>query len=617
MAKIHELSENLTNQIAAGEVIERPASVVKELVENAIDAGSSQIEVEFFDAGLKKIVVSDNGSGIAADELDLAFKRHATSKIATERDLFKIATLGFRGEALASIVAVSHTEVVTSSDGISAVKAEFAGGQKLSSETSAGTKGTKISVSDLFYNTPARLKYLKSPRTETMKIVDIVNRIALGHSDISFTLKNEGKILLKTVGNGNLRQDLANIYGRFIAQDMLEVKQADPDFTLTGLISKPETTRSSRNFISILLNGRYIKNFQLNKAILAGYGSKIATGRYPIVVLEIKLDPLLVDVNVHPTKEQVRLSKEKELSRLITTAISSTLTSEQTSLSGLDNLTKKPDLQAQLAFNLGKNVVDTSRSYQKETPAPKIAESSSQYVNLNEVREDSRYVLTASWDQNVAAQAKLTPFGQDQAKQDVISAGDEALAHSLPNLTYFGHNSSYIFAGSEGDLYLVDQLAAQRSVLFNEVLTEMEAQDKYSQTLLTPLVLDFGSSDFLKLKDQADTLAKLGIKLEVFGQNSFILAAYPLWMQVQNENTLRTILDEFLNSKDLADLKFNLAKAEVKRRTRKAPKLAAAACQDLLEQLGQLADPFHDPFGQVTLVKFTQTELNRMFKKGE
>lgn len=617
MAKIHELSENLTNQIAAGEVIERPASVVKELVENAIDAGSSQIEVEFFDAGLKKIVVSDNGSGIAADELDLAFRRHATSKIATERDLFKIATLGFRGEALASIVAVSHTEVVTSSDGISAVKANFAGGQKLSSETSAGTKGTKISVSDLFYNTPARLKYLKSPRTETMKIVDIVNRIALGHSDISFTLKNEGKVLLKTVGNGNLRQDLANIYGRFIAQDMIDIKREDPDFTLTGLISKPETTRSSRNFISILLNGRYIKNFQLNKAILAGYGSKIATGRYPIAVLEIKLDPLLVDVNVHPTKEQVRLSKEKELSRLITTAISSALTSEQTTISGLDNLTKKTDLQDQLSFNLGKNVVDTSRNYQMAKPAPKIAEINSQYVNLNEVREDSRYVLTASWDQNVAQQVKLTPFGKSKTNESLVSAGDEVLTHALPNLTYFGHNSSYIFAGHDDDLFLVDQLAATRSSLFSQVLREMDSQDKYSQTLLTPLVLDFGSSDFLKLKDQMETLAQLGIKLEVFGQNSFLLVAYPLWMQEQNETNLRAILDEVLESKDLSEIKAKLAKAEVKRRTRKTPDLTAGACQDLLEKLSQLVDPFHDPFGQVTIVKFTQTELNRMFKKGE
>lgn len=309
MSKIHELSPELTNQIAAGEVIERPASVVKELCENSLDAGSSRIRINFIDAGLKQITVQDNGSGIAKDQLNLAFTRHATSKIATERDLFNISTLGFRGEALASIAAVSHVEVITSSDNLGGVRAIFVGSEKKLQEDAASPKGTKISVSDLFFNTPARLKYLRSERTETLKIVDIVNRLALGHPDVSFTLTNNGKILLKTNGRNDLRQDIANIYGRQLAEKMEVLKGSSPDFKITGYFLILIQLCSSRNFISLLLNGRYIRNYRLTQAIIAGYGSKLRPRRYPIAVVNIELDPLLVDVNVHPTKQEVQLDQ--------------------------------------------------------------------------------------------------------------------------------------------------------------------------------------------------------------------------------------------------------------------------------------------------------------------
>lgn len=622
MAKIHELSETLTNQIAAGEVIERPASVVKELVENAIDAGASQIEIEFIDAGLKEVIVRDNGSGIASEDLDLAFRRHATSKISKERDLFKIATLGFRGEALASIVAVSHTEVITSTDGIKGVKAEFAGGEKLSEETHASTKGTEIKVSDLFYNTPARLKYLKSPRTETMKIVDIVNRLALGHSEIAFTLKNEGKLLLKTPGNNNLRQDLANIYGRFIAKDMIEFSKEDPDFKVGGLLSTPETTRSNRNFVSILLNGRYIKNYQLTKAILAGYGSKIAQGRYPIAVILIELDPFLVDVNVHPTKEQVRLSKEKELSRLITEGISTALLENTSQVSALANLNKEVDRQDQLAFNLNKNVVDTTRTYE-EKPAKEekqIADQEANYVDLNQVREDDRYVLTASWDKNVAIQVSLTPFtskNTNSSEDSLLTKGDEKIAYSLPYLTYCGQVGAYLLASNEDDLYLIDQVSAQRALKYRDTLKQMQEKD-YQQTLLTPLVLDFGSEDYLEIKNHLSELKELGLILEDFGQNSLLLPSYPLWLKDESERNIRELLDLFLTSKkdNLTSIKSSLVKVEVRRQVRKE-KLTKEGAQNLLEQLASLADPYHDPFGQLIIVKITDTELDHMFKKGE
>lgn len=260
MTKIHELSENLANQIAAGEVIERPASVVKELVENAIDAGSTQIRVEVRSSGLAMIMVQDNGVGIPADQLDLAFTRHATSKINNERDLFKVATLGFRGEALASIAAVSHVEVLTALAHHTGVVANFSAGVKSHQSAAAAREGTRITVSDLFFNTPARLKYLCSPRTELMKVVDFLDRIALGHPQIAFTLVSEGKILLQTAGNGDQQQTVATIYGRHVAAEMLPFATQDTDFTVTGLLSKPTLTRSNRHFMTLLLNGRYITN---------------------------------------------------------------------------------------------------------------------------------------------------------------------------------------------------------------------------------------------------------------------------------------------------------------------------------------------------------------------
>nr|MDF9462118.1 DNA mismatch repair endonuclease MutL [Lactobacillus amylovorus] len=451
MPKIHELSETLTNQIAAGEVIERHASVVKELVENSLDAGATRIRVDFVDAGLKQIVVQDNGTGIERDQVDLAFTRHATSKISNEHDLFKVSTLGFRGEALASISAVSHVEILTATDGAIGTRATFSGGNKKGQEDAASQKGTKITVQDLFFNTPARLKYLRSPRTEIMKIVDIINRLALGYPQVSFTLSNTGKILLRTTGNGNLKQTVANVYGRHIAEKMEDIEAEDTDFKVTGLISKPELTRSTRNFISILLNGRYIRNFQLNTAIMDGYGSKLEARHYPIAVVSIKVDPLLVDVNVHPTKQEVRLSKEKELSRLITAAISNALVEKVEQTSAFANLeNKRETLVDQLQFNLNQDVVNTERKEvpeihdQVEKPRFKAAketekedtEETGKYVDLNIPRENDKYIITKTWDQNVEEQQKLTPFGASSANQEVISSGDEVLANNLPRLAY-------------------------------------------------------------------------------------------------------------------------------------------------------------------------------------
>lgn len=630
MSKIHELSPELTNQIAAGEVIERPASVVKELCENSLDAGSSRIRINFIDAGLKQITVQDNGSGIAKDQLNLAFTRHATSKIATERDLFNISTLGFRGEALASIAAVSHVEVITSSDNLGGVRAIFVGSEKKLQEDAASPKGTKISVSDLFFNTPARLKYLRSERTETLKIVDIVNRLALGHPDVSFTLTNNGKILLKTNGRNDLRQDIANIYGRQLAEKMEVLKGSSPDFKITGLLSDPNTTRSSRNFISLLLNGRYIRNYRLTQAIIAGYGSKLRPRRYPIAVVNIELDPLLVDVNVHPTKQEVRLSKEQELERLLTTSISEALDQNSQIDSGLNNLLtpKKSTNIDQLKFNLNKDVVDTVRpvEFTPQVEADKSAEvheTAASFVSLDKVRNDDKYVITATWDENVDKQVQLSPFDEEkdlQGKDDsIISSGDEILANSLSELIYLGQTKSYLVARHDEDLYLIDQVAAYRRLAYDQIFRDLNSENISQQGLLSPLILDFSNVDYLKLKENLNNLQELGIFLEDFGQNSLILRTYPIWLQPDVEKNVRMILDLYLNQneQDFTKLKAQIAGEITLRQSTRRRNLNPVEAQELLKNLRNSSDPYQDFEGKIIIIQLSENDLNKMFKKDE
>lgn len=654
MAKIHELSENLTNQIAAGEVIERPASVVKELVENAIDAQASRIRVEVLHSGLKQISVQDNGSGIAPDQVDLAFMRHATSKIQDEHDLFNIATLGFRGEALASIAAVAHVEILTSTGGQTATRAAFAGGVKKFQEDAGSAKGTKITVGDIFYNTPARLKYLKSPKTELLKIVDIVNRIALGHPEISLTLASDGKVLLRTPGNGNLKQAVANIYGRKVAEKMLTVENEDPDFTLYGLVSEANLTRSSRNFISILLNGRYIKNYQLSSALLDGYGNKLG-GKYPIAVLAIEADPLLVDVNVHPTKEEVRLSKEKELSRLITSAVTDALMDEDEA-SPLFQLTPFKDKTQldQLEFNLKPNVVDTRRPDDFQLEASQVAEpegktditnkkepetketkekaekkedkkeektSAPEYVDLNQVREDDQYVLTKTWDQHVKEQTALPPFagGEEEAGSSVTSKADQLLRQHLPALCLLGQMGGYLLAEHDNDLYLLDQVAARRRLEYDQILASLEKEENYQQGLLEPLVFDFSVYDYQKLKDQLPLLRQLGLEMEDFGQNTLLMHSYPTWLKGEVTVQVRELLDQLLSSRESNGkslLKLVAAKAAESNVSRRV-NLTGAEAADLLLRLQTASDPYRDASGQVAVVRLSQNDLSKLFKKGK
>ncbi|WP_236707720.1 DNA mismatch repair endonuclease MutL, partial [Lactobacillus johnsonii] len=403
-----------------------------------------------------------------------------------------------------------------------------------------------------------------------------------------------------------------------------------PDFEISGLISDPNTTRSNRNFISLLLNGRYIKNYRLTQAIMAGYGNKLRPRRYPIVVVKIELDPLLVDVNVHPTKQEVRLSKEQELERLLTTSISEALEQNNQIDSGLNNLLapKKSTNIDQLKFNLNKDVVNTARPVEftpqvEADQSAEVHETAANFVSLDQVRNDDKYVITSTWDDNVNQQVQLSPFDEEkdiQGKDDsIISSGDEILANNLPELTYMGQTKSYLIAYHEEDLYLIDQVNAYRRLAYDQILQDLNSENISQQGLLSPLILDFSNVDYLKLKENLENLQEFGLFLEDFGQNSLILRTYPMWLQPDVEKNVRMILDLYLNQTehDISKLKAQIAGEITMRQSARRRMLNPVEAQELLKELRNSSDPYQDFEGKIIIIQLSENDLNKMFKKDE
>ncbi|WP_099975118.1 DNA mismatch repair endonuclease MutL [Lactobacillus terrae] len=613
MGKIHQLPVELSNQIAAGEVIERPSSVVKELLENSIDAQADQIIITVEDAGLKLIEINDNGTGIASDDVENAFQPHSTSKISDNHDLFNISTLGFRGEALASIASVSKVEMITSDDGLSAVKANFEGNELLSRETSARPQGTTVKVRDLFFNTPARLKYVKSLQTELNKIVDIVDRIAIGHPELSIRLINNGKDLIWTSGNSNLPQTISGIYGRTIASSLLKFENSDDDYQISGYFSKPEVTRSNRSYISIILNGRYIKNYALNNAIIKGYGSKLMIGRFPIAIIKIDLAPSLVDINVHPTKQEVRLTNEGHIAEMIRAGIENALGKENLIPDALTNLnrtnlnTNKPIFKQhseQISFDEISAIEQISEPEIKDIP---METPSSEYSFDNGASEKSIFEnpdKLKEWDERLQ--------NEDEVNTSEIS--------TFPELRYVGQaHGTYLIADTEKSIYFVDQHAAQERVNYEFYREEIAKVDHSQQPLLVPIVLDYQNTESILIKERMDLLNSLGLYLEEFGQNSFVVNSHPTWfVKGQEESTIREMIDYVLNDKNitLADyLEKNAIMMSCKRAIKANQHLDEKQARYLLEKLSKAKNPYNCPHGRPVLVEFSDKDLEKMFKR--
>ena len=632
MSEIIELPEVLANQIAAGEVVERPASVVKELVENAIDAGASKIDIQVEEAGLKSILIIDNGEGIAPDQVELALRRHATSKIKSQADLFRIRSLGFRGEALPSIASVSHLTIETAREGAPhGLKLVSQGGQIQSKEPLAKFEGTKIWVEDLFFNTPARLKYMKSQQAELAHIVDVVNRLSLGHPHIAFSLLVDGRQMSQTSGSGDLKQAIAGIYGLTTAKKMLEISAQDLDFQVSGYVSLPELTRANRNYISILINGRYIKNFLLNRAILDGYGSKLMVGRFPLAIIQIEIDPYLADVNVHPTKQEVRISKEKELMTLISQAISQALQDQTLIPDALDNLAKaavkKGPKPVQTSLPLKENPVYFERPIEKEEQEISLEVKEASPLFFSQTKDEEREEPRASKSPSVHL-AKRQDLEEDREHPGLDSRGlkaaldrlDQEEASAFPELEYFGQmHGTYLFAQGREGLFIIDQHAAQERVKYEEYRESIGQVDASQQQLLLPYLFEFSADQILKLEEKKEHLEAVGIYLETYGPNQLLLRQHPIWMKEEEmESAVYEMCDMLLANRSLSvkDYRAELAiMMSCKRSIKANHALDDYSARHLLGQLSLCKNPYNCPHGRPVLVHFSKGDMEKMFRR--
>ncbi|MFR0609667.1 DNA mismatch repair endonuclease MutL [Limosilactobacillus mucosae] len=641
MGKIHQLSSVLANQIAAGEVIERPSSIVKELVENALDAHSHRIDVVVTEAGLGSIRVIDDGDGIARSDVPMAFKRHATSKIESARDLFRVQTMGFRGEALPSIASVADVIMTTAIKGQEGTAYHIRGGEEKSLKPAIARQGTDILVTELFYNTPARLKYLKSPKTELSHLVDIVNRLALANPDVAISFTHDGREMFRSAGNGRLQQVIAAIDGVNVGREMIPVQGENPDFRISGYISRPELTRAQRSHITLTINHRYVRSYALTKAIIAGYQSKLMVGRFPLAVINIDLDPVLVDVNVHPAKREVRLSKEDQLASLLEQAVYHSLANQNLIPdAGLQAQQLKGNQEAQSAQFAeavpAYQTTDEKAPTQATPPTLAAAEDDERQAAAPVVikeRQDLTRPALAAFDQRYQNETQAPPFDQpiltshqteadaktEEMALDIDDAGDQE-NQRFPDLQYLAqYHGTFLLAQASDGLYLIDQHAAQERINFERFRHEIGEVGHDQQAFLTPLVLSFSTAETLKISEHLEVLKGVGLNLEPFGQNSFVLSEHPTWfVEGQEEATAKEMIDWVLSDAELSVAHFRLKTAMMmscKRAIKANHHLDNQQAKALLKKLAQCQNPFNCPHGRPVTIRFTDTDLEKLFKR--
>ena len=643
MGKIKELETSLANKIAAGEVVERPSSVVKELLENAIDAQATEINIEVEQSGVSSIRVVDNGTGIAQEDLGLVFHRHATSKIVADDDLFHIRTLGFRGEALASISSVAKVTLKTCTDNENGHEIYAEDGKIIHQKPAKAKKGTDIQVESLFYNTPARLKYIKSLYTELGKITDIVNRMAMSHPEIRISLVSDGKKLLSTNGSGRTNEVMAEIYGMKVAKDLVHISGDTCDYHLEGFVAKPEHSRSNKHYISIFINGRYIKNFVLNKAILEGYHTLLTIGRFPICYINIQMDPILVDVNVHPTKLEVRLSKEDQLYDLIVTKIREAFKDKilipQNDLNHAPKKNKVLETFEQQKINFEKQqsqIGETSAPYvhdQKdknhdvESHKNNLDSTSSTNNESTEVSNELHNHIDDSYlqsqkevlfdmEQNTSNEYEIS----NQQSNDIKGTVSQTPHRRVPYMEIVGQvHGTYIIAQNENGMFMIDQHAAQERIKYEYFREKIGEVTNEVQNLLIPLTFHFSKDEQMIIDQYKDELDKVGVHLEHFGGHDYIVNSYPVWFPKEEaEEIIKDMIELVLKHKSV-DVKKIREDAAIMMSCKKSIKanhyLKNNEMADLIDQLREAEDPFTCPHGRPIIINFSNYELEKLFKR--
>lgn len=612
MAIIKVMDEILANKIAAGEVVERCASVVKELVENSIDAESTEIKVELIEAGTKEIKVTDNGKGMDKEDAVTAFSRHATSKLLDEDDLFRINTLGFRGEALASIASVSDTYLKTSTGSIG-TEVHIKGGKIETVTPSEARKGSIMCVKDLFYNTPARLKHMKSLYTELASITEYMNKLALSYPDIKFSLINNTNTLLNTDGSGNLLKTIKNIYGIEVARKMLEVSISDDDYEISGYISLPEIHRSSRNNMITIVNGRVVKNVELNKAINDSYHSYKPDNRYPITVLNIEVDPSLIDVNIHPTKMDIKFSKLEELKKLVTQLITTNINNRNLiphiEISKKEEVIKEKVQYDYQTLNLNR-VEEATESYQESNietskPSKKIDNKTVKIFEKEPISEKEPNNLEIEKENN-----------QDY-HQDIIETKKERLPELYPVGLVHG---TYIICQNELGMYMIDQHAAKERINYEMYKKKMGTPETNSTPFLFPLTIELSNSEMIILKQNFELLRSLKFEIEEFGISSIIIKSHPTWLPSGYEDdSIRKIIEIIIHQ----EKNFSIEKFNEKVATMLSCKMAIKAnmnitmeeMEHLITDLRNCDNPFNCPHGRPTTIFYSKYDLEKLFKR--
>ena len=581
MSKIQIMSEDLSNKIAAGEVVEKVANVVKELVENSIDAESKNISVELIDSGLKEIKVIDDGYGM--DDVDAlkAFQRHATSKIKRVEDLFFINTLGFRGEALPSIASVSKVLMQTS-DGKIGTLIEIHGGKLVKNEKSDLRRGTIIKINDLFYNTPARYKYLKSEQAELANTVSFLERLALSYPSISFTLKNNDNEVLRTTGSGNLLKTIHEVFGTSISKNMVEIKNSNDDYDLFGYVCKPQILKSNRNYMITIVNGRVVKNVELNRVINDAYHTYKPDIKYPVVVLEISTDPTLIDVNIHPTKQDIKFSKMDSLKDLVLNTI-------------------KDALYKALLIP---NIEIKTKNEVNEIPIKKEYNTyNDDILMVNDdliVQEEKEDIIQESFD-----------FTSLEKNEEIKELELYPCGHVM---------GTYIVAQNDNNMYLIDQHAAQERVNYERVIKSLEEGKVNITPMLIPVSVELSPSDYLKYTEAKDRIISLGFEIEEFGLNTIVVKAHPTWLlEGYHDVDIRSLIEEILEyPKDFNVTRFRdrfAATVACKMSVKGNENITMEQAEEILKDLVKCDNPYNCPHGRPAIISFSRYEIEKMFKR--
>lgn len=646
-SKIIELPEDLANMIAAGEVVERPSSVVKELVENSLDAESSIIKIDLINAGLTKITISDNGIGMTKDDISMAIKPHATSKIKNKNDLFMIKTLGFRGEALPSIASVSKMKITSSTDGLNGYFQYFEGTKLVSENQVAYPKGTKIEVSDLFYNTPARFKHLSSESVELSHIVQLINKFSLGYPKVAFTLTNNNKILYATDGSNDLKMVINEIFGLEVVKLMLPFAGKSSLYEISGYTSTNSVFRASKNGLILLINHRIIKNNNLNYAILDAYKTYLPVGKYPITILEITANPSYVDVNVHPTKQEVRFTDEKELRDLITRTINQTLKDVElvyeisSSKDLLEDTFNKNDTEKKILNQATPQVKDAFTSWESipfsqalrkdekvnhhlfdVSSAYRAGQNDENLTNFN-IPNNDHHLLEEEFSYDAIYHATKSKTDKKPEQQTIIF--NKRTDHNFfKSLTYIGQfNLTYLVFEKEGNLYLLDQHAGMERVMYEKISNSFKKPTSEYFELLVPLTINITKSDEILLSLHSDDLNKLGISYELENTKesakNLIIKTIPTWIPKGYEQEFITeIIESLFNNQEVSKALFydELAKKLSCKKSIKANMhILKEEVIALLNSLDECENPFTCPHGRPTIIHFSNYEIEKLFKR--